>query len=589
MRRLTGDEPPEPRSSASQQPPRPGKRRRHGGRGNNKRPQLASPPSAPLPPRADSLAACGLALGASLIPGECNGWSGADAALRCGACGGGQGAHALLDTRRADGRSTRHAYLMLREARALAYCASKATPFETRLATHAARLSRLLRTVSNADGGIAALAEQAAALLPGIATKPAAALRFAALCDSAYSELFIADCLAPKAHFAALPPPHVHLASLLPALRAPSGACSECATPEHDASSGLLCAACAVANPQLAYLRLRDAEAKGPLGLRRLAGACLAAEGAAPGPSGGTQRGCDPVGCDTLRLWQAAVRDRMAAWSAFACPDAAAARALGAFAADGAGGALLEVGAGTGAWAAYLARMCPSLRVTACDSRPTTHGRGRMNEYHASLPPWCAVQPGDAAEAAASAASAAIAAGRPPPALLICYPPPCLSASGAGDMALAALTSFAAAGGTHLALVGEWRGDTGSAALERALSAGWTLHAAPTVLPTYANTCASLTLWRRGAGGVLRWPPDCVACGAAQATAGRPFLRDRLTRAVVACGPACARAPAALAALEAELAARHLPPLRHASAAADVAFAWQDADNALGKLVWRAV
>jgi hypothetical protein len=58
---------------------------------------------------------------------------------------------------------------------------------------------------------------------------------------------------------------------------------------------------------------------------------------------------------------------------------------------------------------------------------------------------------------------------------------------------------------------------------------------------------------------------------------------------VVACSQACARAPATLAALGAELAARHLPPLRR-TAAEDhaLAFAWEDSDAALGKLVWRS-
>jgi hypothetical protein len=637
MRRLTGQEQdavPEP------QLVRKAKRRRHGGAGGkgNKRHAPPLPPPAPAAStaasaqplrRPGSLADCGLALGPALVrdvAGACQGWSGGAAAAHCAACGAGPGAHALLDTRRHDGRgapAARRAYLALREARALGYCPGAAAgdrPLEARLATHTARLSRLLRALAaTGGGGVASLAEQAAALLPAAGAGGRAALRLVALLDAAYAELFIADCLAPPSSAGGLPPPHVHLATLLPALPAGGGACSECAPPSAapaHAPAALLCAACARRNPQLAYIRLRDAEAAGPLDLRRLSAACLAAEGPTAGPAGGTMRGCDPVGCDTLRLWQAAVRDRMAAWAAFACPDAAAARAVAEFAAAGAGGALLEVGAGTGYWAGYLARACPSLRVSAHDVRPTDAaacggggGRGRLNEYHCSLPPWFAVQPGDAAAVAAVAAAAAAAAGRPPPALLICYPPPCMSASGSGDMALSAVAAFSAAGGRQLALVGEWRGDTGSAALERKLAECWALDAAPLALPGYANTCATLTLWRhrgsdaaaRGGGGsALRWPLECVACGATPPLPdgggkARPFLRDRLTRAVVACSQACARAPATLAALEAELLARHLPPLRRRKAlaaergdAADVAFAWEDSDAALGKLVWRS-
>jgi hypothetical protein len=631
MRRLTG---PEQDAVPEAQLARTEKRRRQGGaggKGGNKRHVPPPPPpaaSAQPSRRPGSLADCGLALGAALLrdaAGACPGWSGGAAAARCAACGAGPGAHALIDTRRHDGRgapAARRAYLALREARALGYCqgaAAGSPPLEAQLATHATRISRLLRALAGCGGGgVAALAEQAAALLPAAGASGRAALRLVALLDSAYAELFIADCLAPPASAAGLPPPHVHLASLLPALPARSGACSECAppaaVPAAAAPAGLLCAACARRNPQLAYIRLRDAEAIGPLGLRRLSAACLAAEGPTPGPAGGTMRGCDPVGCDTLRLWQAAARDRMAAWAAFACPDAAAARAVDAFAATGAGGALLEVGAGTGYWAGYLARACPSLRVSAHDVRPTDApggGRSRLNEYHCSLPPWFAVQPGDAAAVAASAAAAASAAGRPRPVLLICYPPPCMAASGSGDMALAAVTAFADAGGRQVALVGEWRGDTGSAALERKLAEAWALDAPPLALPGYANTCATLTLWRhrasdaaaRGGGGVLRWPLACVACGVAPSLPdgggkARPFMRDRLTRAVVACSQACARAPATLAALEEELLARHLPPLRHRTAAAaaeggdddadDVKFAWEDNDAALGKLAWRS-
>ena len=602
MRRLTGDDG-APEAPAYQQP-RHAKRKRHGrASGREHKPQNAPPTSVPVAQRADSLAACGFSLGAALlrdVAGACTGWRGSDAAARCDVCGCGPGAHALLDTRSGNGApDVRRAYMALREARALGYCAAApGSPLEATLAAHATRLSRLLRSAAS----ISAQAEQAASLLPGIGSRPASALRIVALLDESYAELFIGDCLAPPAASAALPPPHVHLAALLPALPAASGTCSECGA-STPAAAGLLCRACAAINPQLAYIRLRDAEAAVPLGLRRLAAACLAAEGASPGPSGGTQRGVDPMGCDTLRRWQAAMRDRVAAWSAFACPDAAAARALGAFAVSGAGGALLEVGAGTGYWARYLERTCASMRVAAHDVRPPVGaGKGRLNEYHASLPCWAAVQPGDAAAVAATAASAAVRAGKPPPVLFICYPPPCMTSDGKNDMALASLTAFAAAGGRQLALVGEWRGDTGSAALERALSSGWTLDAAPLALPGFANTCAALTLWRRGAAvpAPLRWAPACVACGAAQpgpvdaARKGseRPFLRDRLTRAVVVCSHACARAPAATTALDAELRARNLPPLRHqraSSAATALPFAWEDCDAALGKLVWRSV
>ena len=56
-------------------------------------------------------------------------------------------------------------------------------------------------------------------------------------------------------------------------------------------------------------------------------------------------RGDDPVSCPTVRRWWSAVRDRVAAWSAFACPDAAAVAALAKFVGSTAG--VLEIGAGS--------------------------------------------------------------------------------------------------------------------------------------------------------------------------------------------------------------------------------------------------
>lgn len=192
-------------------------------------------------------------------------------------------------------------------------------------------------------------------------------------------------------------------------------------------------------------------------------------------------RGQDPLGNDTLRLWQDAVRVRVCAWSSFACPDGACAAALKRFC-----GArtLHEVGAGTGYWAAFLRSR--GLRVTATDSRPVD-GPGPANEYHSRLAAWCPVAQADAAVAAA-------AAGKEKGVLFLCYPPPPPGAC----MGLAAVRAFECAGGSMLALVGEVHGDTGSAGLERHLAAGWVLQGAPLWLPAYADTVSCLTLWRLG-------------------------------------------------------------------------------------------
>ena len=45
-------------------------------------------------------------------------------------------------------------------------------------------------------------------------------------------------------------------------------------------------------------------------------------EGASGGQDEGTMRAGDPLACKTLRMWRDAVRDRAAAWAAFAVPTA---------------------------------------------------------------------------------------------------------------------------------------------------------------------------------------------------------------------------------------------------------------------------
>jgi len=476
------------------------------------------------------------------------------------------------------------AYLDLREARAL--CVAGPGPLPARLLRASARIARLLRQAAACGGAAARAADAALQQLPAASRADgAAAMRLLACLDEAYAEAFVSDALRPAP--APLPPPHAHAASLARGAAAPprGAACPQCSLSASASASQLLCDACARANPQLAYLRLRQAEGVA-LGCSALASAALAQEGVGPGPAGGTMRGQDPVGCPSLRAAQAAARDRVAAWSAFAAPDAAAARALGAFAAAG---GVCEVGAGTGYWARYLELTCPGLAVEAHDARPPGAAAGMRNEYHGGLAGWRRVAAGDAAAVAAAAARRA-----PQPCLLICYPPPVLAPpGGAGggppDMGRDALRAWEAAGGARLALVGEWRGDTGSAELEAALRAGWALAQPPLRLPCYANTAASLTLWRRGGGGGGGggWPLSCAACGAEPAAGGAPFWRDRLTRAVVACGATCAAAAATMEALERELEERQLPPLLRGAGAEGLPFAWEDWDPGLRKRIWR--
>jgi len=378
-------------------------------------------------------------------------------------------------------------------------------------------------------------------------------LLFATACDAVVFELFTAAACAGDA--VSLPPPHLYLATLV---ALPPGACSECAHASHS-----LCLTCQATNPLLFYMRLREAEAAGPLRLRSLACAALA-KGVTPGPPE-TRRGRDPLGCAALRAWQAAVRDRVAAWTAFACPNAAAVAALATFA-PAAG--VLELGAGTGYWAAFLRRR--GLAVVAADIKPPGRRGKGANEYHGSLPAWGVVQAGDAVGMARSHGRGRL--------LLLCYAPP--PAPGRPCVALAAVRAFASAGGTRLALVGEFRGDTASAAFEQELAQGWEL--VKTVpLPNYANTVASLTLWQKGMDSAS-WPLRCIACGAMPAAANGcdMLLRDRLTRSIFACSKLCTQSALASEALETELAARHLPPLVSKDG---LPWAWEQA----GVPLWR--
>jgi hypothetical protein len=329
---------------------------------------------------------------------------------------------------------------------------------------------------------------------------------------------------------------------------------------------------------------------------------CLLVEGASSGADEGTMRRTDPVSCQTLRLWRDAVRDRAASWAAFAVPSVAACEALQCFVSTNKLKGIVEVGAGTGYWAEYLRISCPTLSVLAFDKLPPppapgagkgAGGKGgggsggRANEYHGLLPAWGAVDRGDAT---------CVARQHPDRVLLICYPPPAVE-SVKSCMAVHCCAAFAAAGGRHLALVGEFHGDTGSVTFERQLAAKWTCTAIHE-LPNWDNTTASLTLWTKnkdkknkmvaekkppnghhasqagGRGEAHRWPVACVACGRApvicDARGGGGgdfseggFLRDRMTRSVVVCSETCAQSTLTWRALADAFAAKHLPlPVR---------------------------
>lgn len=119
-------------------------------------------------------------------------------------------------------------------------------------------------------------------------------------------------------------------------------------------------------------------------------------------------------------------------------------------------------------------------------------------------------------------------------------------------MAAECLAAFC---GDTVVHVGEWLGDTGSAAFEASLAEGWEL-TRRLPLPCWGDTAEDLTIWRRRGGGVPRGGGAaadhpvlrCDSCGKAgslqPATArDKPGLlrRCRYCRLACYCSAACAQ------------------------------------------------
>jgi hypothetical protein len=149
----------------------------------------------------------------------------------------------------------------------------------------------------------------------------AACLRLIAGLDAVYGELVVAAVEAGTS----LPDPRLYLETLV-------GQRELCGEGGGGGKGPTVDATPPPANPLLRYLELRDLEAQA-LGLVELCRGALEAEGGLQaGPDEGTMRGSDPVTCPSVRAWWDACRDRVAAWSAFACPDGSAVEAIKDFA-----------------------------------------------------------------------------------------------------------------------------------------------------------------------------------------------------------------------------------------------------------------
>ena len=315
-------------------------------------------------------------------------------------------------------------------------------------------------------------------------------------------------------------------------------------------------------NPLLRYLELRALEAVA-LNIPALMKAAVDQEGLCTGPDEGTMRGTEPLSCSTVRSWWHACRFRVAAWSAFACPNISAITALKAFSTDH---GIFEVGAGSGYWALMMRNS--GIDVLAYDKQPpstlSSKSSNQMqvqqskkimsNEYHGRFSAWSEVLSGDA--------SSPFNTNR---VLFLCYPPP------NSPMAVRALQGYK---GSRVAYVGEMQGDTGTLDFESRLRTQWELVSEPISLPNFSDTCYSLTLWERRKKitnvPVLTspvpswpWPFKCVSCGISPHTTDKKssfahFYRDRLTRAVWACSIECTRTDVSRSVLTQQLSVRYI-------------------------------
>uniref|UniRef100_A0A7S3SZA6 MYND-type domain-containing protein n=1 Tax=Emiliania huxleyi TaxID=2903 RepID=A0A7S3SZA6_EMIHU len=290
----------------------------------------------------------------------------------------------------------------------------------------------------------------------------------------------------------------------------------------------------AAPNPLYELWRLRWAEAAT---LLHGGGLASAAQYAKARPAGRAARDKEPPAPPLVRRWRRGEREWPCWLLAFAVPSAEALAAVSEL-----GLPVVEMGGGVGYWAALLRRR--GVAVECFDSAPTeAGGKGGKggesgNTFHGECPPWGPVQRG----------SSALLASRRfrRHALLLCYPPP------RAPMAAECLAAFC---GDTVVHVGEWLGDTGSAAFEAALAEGWEL-TRRLPLPCWGDTAEDLTIWRRRGGGVPRGGGAaadhpvlrCDSCGKAGSlqpatVRDKPGLlrRCRYCRLACYCSAACAR------------------------------------------------
>ena len=168
---------------------------------------------------------------------------------------------------------------------------------------------------------------------------------------------------------------------------------------------------------------------------------------------------------------------------------------------------VIEVGAGTGYWAALLQQQC-GIHVHPYDVSPP--GNFSDNEYHAEVPAFTVIQKLDASVAAVAAAGNNNNDDDDNTALFLCYPPP------GTEMAISALQSFA---GNRVVHVGEWAGLTGDTAFEACLMERFVCQRYHPI-PIWGTDAAYLTVWERrrtrkrdmDTGCIFSAIGGCMAC-----------------------------------------------------------------------------
>ena len=175
-----------------------------------------------------------------------------------------------------------------------------------------------------------------------------------------------------------------------------------------------------------------------------------------------------------LADWRDVARDFPASLYAYATPSPYALQQLTLILH---GKRVIEVGAGTGYWAALLQKY--GINITAYDISPP--GDYSNNEYHSEVPAFTNVTQLDA-----SRSSATTTIGKDS-ALFLCYPPP------GTDMAFSALQSFR---GDMVVHAGEWIGLTGDAAFESMLLQSFTCQKY-IPLSIWGTDAAYVTVWIR--------------------------------------------------------------------------------------------